>query len=99
VRSPFQSYLKTSLSLPFSYLAIPFVWSALPSAFFSSSPVTKPTSFLYTALGLIRLPSALVLTATLSSRVRALSPFFSSYVRFIYLDSGGGGIVTFARHF
>src|SRR5919206_1564774 len=48
-----------SLTLPFFSLAVPFVWSVLPSAFFSLSPVTAPAASFTRPFALSRAPSPL----------------------------------------
>src|SRR5918994_7431674 len=52
-------YLSRSLALPSLSLAVPFVCSERPSAFFSSSPVTAPVASLALPFALSRAPSPL----------------------------------------
>src|SRR5215211_5332277 len=52
-------YLSRSLALPNLSLAVPLVWSARPSAFFSLSPVTAPAASLALPFALSSAPSPL----------------------------------------
>src|SRR5215208_3672273 len=54
-----EGYLSRSLALPSLSLAVPFVWSERPSAFFSLSPVTAPVASLALPLALSSAPSPL----------------------------------------
>src|SRR5215217_8441297 len=52
-------YFSRSLALPNLSLAVPLVWSARPSAFFSLSPVTAPVASLAFPFALSKAPSPL----------------------------------------